>query len=159
MGGSLERTPHRFHIDNFAVVSALATETNRLCYTMALLCQILTLAAFLDFTFHSSWLSSTDNVLADVVSHFSYSQLFQHAPYLNKQPSPTNPHLSGMRPTLNCLTESYSPFAMASLLAHIEHIAPAKTLSSISSHSSPIHHQHRQFTYPCNKGQDSRMGS
>jgi hypothetical protein len=57
-----------FHVDNEAIVDAITKETNRSRFTMTILRPIVMLAAFLDFSFSSCWLSSAQNALADAAS-------------------------------------------------------------------------------------------
>ncbi|KIJ41762.1 hypothetical protein M422DRAFT_255072 [Sphaerobolus stellatus SS14] len=80
---------------------------------MFVLQQIFMLRACLDFTFHSSWLSSSMNVLADFASRFLYSRLFELAPYLNRQPTSTNPLLNAStRKTYSTGQNSYVNFIL-----------------------------------------------
>ncbi|KAG9223380.1 hypothetical protein CCMSSC00406_0009271 [Pleurotus cornucopiae] len=90
-----------FHVDNQAVVAALSDHTNRSPHLVRLLQLILMLAAAMEFHFASSWLSSSNNALADAASRFQYSRLFSLAPNLDMQPSSVNPRTLGIKQTLS----------------------------------------------------------
>jgi hypothetical protein len=72
-----------FHIDNEAIVATLRKETTRARFTMSIARQIVMLAAYLEFYFSSSWLSSACNALPDAASRFEYAHLFHIAPSLS----------------------------------------------------------------------------
>ena len=85
-----------FYIDNQAVAIALEALTNRSTPIMGLLWDLLGMAACLDFSFSSSWLSTKENVLANCASHFLYSKLFELALSLNHQPTSSCCHHTGI---------------------------------------------------------------
>ena len=72
-----------FHVDNEAIVATLNKETTRAWFSMAVTWQIVMLAAFLKFSFSSSWLPSSSNMLADAASHYKFSSLFTLTPSLS----------------------------------------------------------------------------
>ncbi|KAF7366908.1 Integrase/recombinase xerD [Mycena sanguinolenta] len=76
-----------FHIDNEAVYNSLRNFSIRSTPTMTLLRQFIALACRLDFSFSSVWLSSVENSIADAASRFSFTRMFELAPFLDKQPS------------------------------------------------------------------------
>src|SRR5882724_9677905 len=59
-----------FHMDNSAVVLALSSGTIQNAQVMNILRQIVMLAVWLSFNYSSSWIVSSDNLLADAASHF-----------------------------------------------------------------------------------------
>ena len=103
-----------FHIDNTVIVDAIQSERNRSERTMSLLRVLLMLAACLDFSFTSSWLSSKENALADAASRFQYSRLFELAPQLERKSSSPNPRLTGLRRTLTSHDKLHSTYGTAS---------------------------------------------
>jgi hypothetical protein len=126
-----------FHIDNEAIVDAMTKHTNRSRFTMSILRPIVMLAAFLEFSFSSSWLSSISNALADAASRFQYARLFKLAPYLEQKSCSTNPQLSGIKRTLTSRPPSRSFSGMDSPLAQERRTAPDSALTSTSSHCTP----------------------
>lgn len=126
-----------FHIDNEVIVDAIATDRNRSRHTMSLLRILLMLAACLDFSFSSDWLSSASNALADAASRFQYARLFQLAPYLPSQPCKTNPRLSGLRRTLNTHDRSPATSGSGSHPALGVHTTRVKSHLSTSCASTP----------------------
>ncbi len=128
--GHLWRHSHvHFHVDNQAVVAALSDHTNRSPHLVKLLQHILMLAAALEFSFSSSWLSSADNALADAASRFQYTRLFSLAPGLDKQPSSVNPRTLGIKRTLSTQESSCSTSGMVS------RPAPGPLTALVRSHS------------------------
>lgn len=126
-----------FHIDNQVIVDAIETDRNRSRHTMSLLRPLLMLAACLDFSFSAEWLPSAENALADAASRFQYARLFQLAPYLPPKSCSTNPHLSGLRRTLNTLDRSPATCGSGSHPALEKLTARGSAPSSTSSDSSP----------------------
>lgn len=126
-----------FHIDNSAIDNAIVTERNRPRPSMAVLRTLLMLAACLEFSFSSSWLSSADNALADAASCFQYTRLFQLAPYLNRKPSTINHQTSGLKRTLNSLDESRSTSGTVSHPALGKRTRPGNVRSSTLSGCIP----------------------
>jgi hypothetical protein len=57
-----------FHVDNQVDVHALENDTNRSLHVMSILRLIVMLAAQLEFSYSSSWLSSSENMLGDCAS-------------------------------------------------------------------------------------------
>ncbi|KAF5384415.1 hypothetical protein D9615_003302 [Tricholomella constricta] len=88
-----------FHVDNEAVFNAINNFTIRSAPTMKLVQHLIALACRLDFTFSSVWLSSAENSIADAASRFSFTRMFELAPYLNKQPSSKRLQLGGTTKT------------------------------------------------------------
>ncbi len=119
-----------FHIDNEVIVNAIETDRNRSRATMSVLRTLLMMAACLDFSFSSVWLSSKENALADAASRFQYRQLFQLAPHLSPKPSSPHPPLTGMRRTLSTLDMSLSTSGTDSLPAPARPMALARSLTS-----------------------------
>jgi hypothetical protein len=122
-----------FHVDNEAIVDAITKETNRSRFTMTILRPIVMLAAFLDFSFSSCWLSSAQNALADAASQFQYAHLFNLAPYLNKKSSLTSPQLSGIKRTLTSRPRSHSSSGTGSPPEQGRCTAPDSAHTSTSS--------------------------
>ena len=69
-----------FHIDRTPVVSALTSGTIQNAQVMNILRLIVMLAAWLNFSYSSSWLASSHNALADAASRFEYGRLFTLSP-------------------------------------------------------------------------------
>jgi len=57
-----------FHMDNYTVVSALHSGSMQNPQVMNMLRSIIRLAAWLGFSYNSSWLASSDNSIADAAS-------------------------------------------------------------------------------------------
>jgi Reverse transcriptase (RNA-dependent DNA polymerase) len=91
-----------FHVDNQVDVHALENDTNRSLHVMSILRLIVMLAAQLEFSYSSSWLSSSENVLADCASRYMYARLFELAPSLNRQPTSPHPPTTGIKRILTC---------------------------------------------------------
>ena len=112
--GPLFRGHHvSFHVDNQAVCEALNGLSNLSPPVMNLLWQILELACLFDFSFSSIWLSSTSNAIADTASRFQYAQLFNLAPFLNRQPSSKVLQLHGSMNFANIPRPSLFTYSMA----------------------------------------------
>ncbi|KZT33793.1 hypothetical protein SISSUDRAFT_1053771 [Sistotremastrum suecicum HHB10207 ss-3] len=79
---------------------------------MSLLRDFLFLACRLDFTFSSTWLSSSCNALADSCSRFLYSNLFQLAPSLNRKPSSRALPRGGSKSTATFINASHGTYGM-----------------------------------------------
>jgi len=62
-----------FHVDNSAIVSALALGSFQNAQVMNMLRMIVKLAVQLCFSYSSIWLTSDDNSLADIASQFEYT--------------------------------------------------------------------------------------
>ena len=125
-----------FHCDNQAVVAALNSLTNRSPPTMGLLRFFLGLAACLDFSFTSVWLSSANNALADAASRFDYKRLFGIAPDLRLQSSSKDPLIPGIAPTPTtrrrqpCTSTTVSPPALGKpIKAGSIHTSDSSTLT------------------------------
>ena len=103
-----------FHIDNQVDVQALENDTNRSPYVMTVLRMVVMLAAQLEFSYSSSWLSSSANVLADCASRYMYTHLFSLAPYLNRQATSPHPQTVGIRRTLMSPGSQHFGYGMAS---------------------------------------------
>jgi len=67
---------------------------------LTVLRSIVMLAAWLEFSYSSIWLASSQNVLADAVSHFEYINLFDLAPSMQWKPCPQYPQQHGMKLSL-----------------------------------------------------------
>ena len=112
-----------FHVDNDAVFGALNNLTIRSQPTLVLLKLIILLACRLDFSFSSVWLSSSDNVIADAASHFSFTCMFELAPYLNQQQSSKVLQIGGTNNTVNGPKPLHFTFGTG---LHQEHVAPTQ---------------------------------
>ena len=137
-GGAWKGSHVVFHCDNQAVVDVLNTGTNRSDGTMHLMRTLQLLAAALDFSFTSFWISSEDNAVADAASRFMYTQLFKFAPHLNKTPTSTNPQITSMKRTVVTPAAWPSIFGTASPAAHAAPTPLGRNNSSSSSSSVPI---------------------
>jgi len=102
-----------FHINNSAIVSALASGTFWNAQVMNMLRMIIMLAVWLGFTYSSIWLTSDDNLLADTASQFEYARLFTTSPSMQKSPCWPHPQTHGIKLTLTCPTGLHSFFGMA----------------------------------------------
>lgn len=153
-----------FHVDNTAIASSISSGTNRNAQVMNVLRSIVMLAARLEFSYSSSWLSSSDNPLADAASRFEYARLFTLAPYMQRKPCQTLPQLRGIKHTLTCRQEPRSSYGMAS------HPRPARLIGqdkSLSQTSSPctlnLETQTAQcfqpLKRPCSNGSHGSVGS
>jgi hypothetical protein len=111
--GHLWRHKHVvFHIDNQVDVRAIENDTNRSLHVMTNLRMIVMLAAQLEFSYSSSWLSSAANALADYASRYMYSHLFESAPHLNRQPTSPHHQTTGIRRTLTSQDSQHSGYGM-----------------------------------------------
>ena len=122
-----------FHIDNQVDVHALENDTNRSLHVMSILRLIVMLAAQLEFSYSSSWLSSSENVLADCASRFMYARLFELAPSLKRQSTLPHPPTTGIKHILTCHDSLHSGSGMDSPQALGQPIAQAINPSSSSS--------------------------
>jgi len=71
-----------FNIDNTTIVYALASGTNRNRPVMNVTWMIIMLAAQLEFSYSSFWISSDENSIADSACHFQYTCMFLTAHHL-----------------------------------------------------------------------------
>ena len=106
-----------FFCDNEAVVTWLNSGTAKSVEGMKIVRTISMLAACLGFTYHSIWIPTEQNVLADAASRFQFDRLFKLAPYLNRKSSSTRSQITGMKRTLTYLDSRRSSSGMASLPA------------------------------------------
>lgn len=90
-----------FHVDNEAVYNWLNSGSGRSPNSMGVIRMIFMLAAHLNFSFSSVWISTSENALADAASRFQYSRLFQLRPTLDRTSSSTKSQITGIRRTLN----------------------------------------------------------
>ena len=67
------------------MVYALASGTNRNRPVMNVIRMIVMLAAQLEFSYSSFWVSSDDNSIADSASRFQYFRMFSTTPHLRKK--------------------------------------------------------------------------
>ena len=102
-----------FHMDNYTVVSALHSGSMQNPQVMNMLRSIIRLAAWLGFSYNSSWLASSDNSIADTASHFDYSRLFLLAPSMKWKPCTLAPQTHGFKTTLTCPLTWLSSCGMA----------------------------------------------
>ena len=138
--GHLWRHQHViFHVDNEAIVSTLNKETTRARFTMSVTRQLVMLAAFLDFSFSSSWLPSAANTLADAASRYEFSRLFIAAPSLSRQNCKIYPQLTGIRSMLISRPLLHSSSGMASPHPPERLTAQVSGPSSTSSAFTPIY--------------------
>ena len=87
------------------------------------------LAAWLDFSYSSSWLPSSDKPLADTTSHSQYNHLFTLAPSMKKKPCPMLPQLRGIKHTLTCPPGLHSSSGM------VLHPRPTRLIEQDRNHS------------------------
>lgn len=127
----------KFFCDNQNVVSWLTSGTSRSPQSMAVVRLIFMMAACLNFSFSIIWIPSEENALADAASRFQYSRLFQLAPYLQQQSSPTKSQLCGMRRTLTSHDASPSTYGTALHPALEKPTALARNRTLISSAAAP----------------------
>ena len=127
-----------FHVDNEAIVATQNKETTRARFSMAVTQQIVMLAAFLKFSFSSSWLPSSSNALADATSCYKFSSLFTLAPSLSRQNCKICPQLTGIRSTLISHPPLRSSSGTALLHPPGKPTAQVNSLSSTSSAFTPI---------------------
>lgn len=121
-----------FRVDNQAVVSWLSSGTSKSPNSMSIIRLISMLAACLDFSFSSVWVSTTDNALADAASRFQYSRLFRLSPTLEKTSSSTKSQIIGIKRTLTSLDARPSTSGTVSHPALVNPIPPVKKASSTS---------------------------
>jgi len=114
-GLSWERHHIVFHVDNSAIVACMGSGTSRNPQVANILRSIVMLAARLGFSYSCSWVSSSNNQLADTVSRFEYNRLFTLAPSMQKKPSATHPQLRGIKHMLTYPPGSHSSYGTASL--------------------------------------------
>src|SRR5882724_2222318 len=95
-------------MDNSAMVSALSSGTIQNAQVMNILRWIVMLAAWLSFNYSSSWIASSDNLLADATSCFKYYRLFSTAPFMQKKPCSSHPQLHGIKHKLTFPHELHS---------------------------------------------------
>ncbi|KAJ7731271.1 hypothetical protein B0H16DRAFT_205571 [Mycena metata] len=118
---------------------------------MALLRQFLALACRLDFSFSSVWLSSKENAIADAASRFSFTRMFELAPYLDPQSSSKRLRIGGTNNFPRGPRPSHSTFGTDSRRTPVVHTQRDNDPSSISlkstvcttptAQSSPRHNQ------------------
>jgi len=128
-----------FHVENYAVVSALCSGSMQNPQVMNVLRSIVMLAAQLGFSYNSSWLASSDNSLADAASRFDYAHLFSMVPYMKPKPCRLAPQLHGIKTTLTCPPAWPFSYGMASRPRPGRLIGQDRSPSMISSpctHSS-----------------------
>ena len=94
-------------------------------------------AAQLEFSYSSSWLSSSENMLADCVSHYMYACLFELVPFLKQQSTLPHPLTTGIKCILTCHNSLCSGPGMDSpqVLGH----PTAQAINPSLSSSSAIH--------------------
>src|SRR5882672_6019657 len=130
-----------FHMDNYAVVSALCSGSMQNPQVMNVLRFIVMLAAWLGFSYNSSWLASSDNSLADAAFRFDYAHLFSMAPYMKRKPCMPSPQLCGIKTMLTCPPAQLFSYGTASPPRPGQLIGQDRNCSMISSpctHSSEM---------------------
>lgn len=75
-----------FHVDNDVVFNTSRSKTIKSAATMKFVRHLISLACLLDFSFSSEWLLSSLNSIADAASCFSFTHMFEIAPWLNQKP-------------------------------------------------------------------------
>ena len=133
----------QFNVDNQAVVSWLGTGTGKSPRSMHVLRMISMMAVALNFTYRSSWISTSQNALADAASRFQYSRLFRLRDQLSRTSSSTKSRIIGIKRTLSSLDAQLSTSGTASLLAHggltlLARNPTSTLLPSIPSSSPPL---------------------
>ena len=121
------------HIHNQVDVWVLENDINRSPHVMGVLHMIVMLTVQLKFSYSSSWLSSSANVLADCASCYMYNLLFSLAPYLHWQPTSTHPQTVGIRCMLMSQSLQHSGYGMVSLPTPTFHTWLGSIHSSTSS--------------------------
>ncbi|KAF4616706.1 hypothetical protein D9613_008807 [Agrocybe pediades] len=129
-GEELSRKHVVFHVDNEAVFSGINNLTIKSVPTMFFLRKLIQLACRLDFSISSVWLSSSENAVADAASRFSFTRMFELAPYLNPKPSSKRLRIGGTPSALSSQKPSPFTYGMASPPAHEEPTQRARNLSS-----------------------------
>src|SRR5882724_9184965 len=99
--------------------------------------RMIMLAAWLGFFYSCSWVSSSNNQIADTASHFEYARLFTLAPSMQKKPCETHPQLHGIKHTLTCPPGSPSFYGTASPPRPTQHIGQDRSHLGTSSCSTP----------------------
>jgi hypothetical protein len=117
---------------------------------MTLLRHFLTLACRLDFSFSSVWLSSKENVIADAASRFSFTRMFELAPFLNQQPSSKRLQIGGMNSTPLSPKPSHFTYGTGSRPTPAERTPRARVASSISAGSTACTTTMEQSSLPLN---------
>lgn len=104
---------------------------------MATLRMISMMVVVLNFTYNSSWISTTDNVLADAASRFQYLKLFQLQDQLSRISSSMRSQITGIRRMLATLNGLHFTSGTDLLLAHAS-LTLARNHTSILLPSIPI---------------------
>lgn len=126
-----------FHVDNEAVFNWLRSGSGRSPNSMGVVRMIFMLAAFLNFSFSSVWISTSENALADAASRFQYSRLFQLRPTLDRVSSSTKSQITGIKRTLSSLDVQHSTSGTGSLPVPANPTLPGRRATLISSSSIP----------------------
>jgi len=104
---------------------------------MNMLCMVVMLAAQLEFSFSSFWLTSTENTLTDAASCFAYSHLFTIAPLMHHKPCLPHPPLCGIKHMLTSCPAPPSSCGMA-WPQPAQHTGLVRSPSLTSCSSTPI---------------------
>jgi hypothetical protein len=139
-----------FHVDNEAVHNGISNLSIRSAPTMTLLRHFLALACRLDFSFSSVWLSSKENAIADAASRFSFTRMFELAPFLDRQPSSKRLQIGGMSSTPPFPRPSHFTFGTGSRLTHARRTPPASAASSTFAGSTACTTMTEQSSLPPN---------
>lgn len=99
---------------------------------MEILWQLLSSSCRLNSTFSSTWLSSTKNTITDTASRFSYTHLFQLAPYLDRQSTSKALQLGGTSGT------SSGQKLLLSIFGMVLHPAPNQCTTLVKPVSSNL---------------------
>ena len=83
-----------FHMDNTAIVASIGSGTSQNHQVVNVLRMIIMLAVQLGFFYSCSWVSSSNNQIADTASHFEYAHLVALTPSMQKKHCATHTHLS-----------------------------------------------------------------
>ncbi len=121
-----------FNVDNQAVVAWLNSGSGKSPRSMMILWMISMLAAFLNFSFSSSWISTVDNAIADAASCFQYSKLFQLAGHLPRTSSSMKSPIIGIKCILASFNARHSIYGMGLQQALAVPTLRASNLISIS---------------------------
>lgn len=119
----------------------MENHSNQSLHVMSILRLIVMLAAQLEFSYSSSWLSSTDNALADCASCFMYAQLFKLAPHLKRQPTLPHPPTIGIKRMLTSPDLQHFGSGMASPPApelHTRQVRNPSLSSFLATHTSAM---------------------
>src|SRR5882724_1809697 len=126
-----------FNVDNTAIVHTLTSGTNRNGPVMNVTRMIIMLAAQLEFSYSSFWISSDENSITDSASCFQYTRMFSTAHHLRKKPCSPHPQTRGIKHTLTSRPASHCSYGTASHHQPGQHTKQARNHTQISSSCTP----------------------